>query len=688
MSIKKLLIIGFVSFTLVLSGCFSTDSDDDDDIVIPNDSVTVQTALDSLDALAGTTEIDSSMKYIKNETTYTLTEKDTTKDDTIKFTATISGNTAALVMTIVEESESVTVTMNTAKVIGTGSSFDGTAWQLTSVKMANSDTFATYTLTSTEIQVFYLYNSTVYAVENGVSIDSIFEVLALEMMGVEPIDSSEAIDTLAVIAGTDGIDSSMSYVVDGDVIGIFETSDTTDLDIDISAGELTLTMDLEDGSTLEENFELFLGAGSLEGSIWQLTDLAASNSDTSVSYSLASDEIFLAYFYNGKFYIVEKGVDLYDDVLSKLFDDLKGYGNPAGTWGVVKYYSMNIDSGDTSYYGDSIQLDSTYNIFTISSTSYKSYNYDDMEIEVNEIFEDFTKGGTFSLSDNESLTFIEDNGTLTIIFIEDNTKYGYGYSRDEFICEKYTGLLPPNHWVTDTADTVVATPITVGGSELYGILDSSNDENWYSFTAEAGKYYAIETTPTDSSLATYFEIMIEYIESSTGLPVTVFEDGGETALFKASASIIYYIGISPYQANGGDYNIKIKELDIIATPTAAIGNWWVTSFIEEGDTNTFTNQDLTMMYTKVTTDSVTLWMNEGSGFNKMSTNAMFTSDNKLLFGDMEFSYATTDTTFRLYVTEGSDAGIDVLMSKYVGDIFPPAGVASRATKSEKIKLFK
>lgn len=684
MSLKKLLVVGFITFALTLSGCFTTDSDDDDDV--PIDSVDVQTALDSLATIAGTAGIDSSMKYVKSGNTFTLTDKDTaSSDDTITFTATVSGNTSALVMTMDEDGDTITVTMNSTKIIGTGSSFDGTAWQLSSLVMKYDTLSATYTLGSTEIIIFYLTDGTTYMVEAGISIGDIFDSLANKIMVEDSISQTDALDTLASLAGSTGIDSLTTYIISGNTLTMYD-EDTMSLAYSISSKKLTMTVTMGD-MTLTESFNLLVGAGSsIEESVWQLESISVSNTDTSASYTLTSSETVLLYLKSGKLYEVENGIDLYDDVMNDLFDVVKGFGDPIGNWGVVSYYSMYIDSGDTSYYGDSVQLDSTYNIFTISSTSYKNYSYDNMEIEVNEILEDFSKGGTFVIGENETITVIEDDEILTITLIVDYTKDGYGYREEEFICQKYAGTIPPNHWVTDTADTMVATPIAVGGAAVYGILDSTSDENWYSFTATAGKYYAIEAIPTDSSSIEDLETIVQYIESSTGLPVTVSEEGGDIVLFKAGASIMYYVGISSYDTTG-DYTIKIKELDIIATPTAAIGNWWVNTFIEGGDTNTFTSQDATMMYAKVTADSVTFWMNEGTEFNEMSTSAMFTSDNKMFFGDMEFSYATTDTSFRLFVLEGTEVDIDVLMAKYVGDVFPPAGVISRAVKLDEIKLF-
>lgn len=682
MSIKKLLIIGFVTYALVLSGCFSTDNDDDgkDDKI---DSVTVQVALDSLASLAGTTEIDSSMKYVKSGVTFTLTEKDTTDDDTIIFDATISSNTASLVMIMVEKSESLTVTMNTAKVIGAGTTFDGTVWQLTSVAMASSDTSATYTLTSSEIQVFYLTGGTVYSVENGVSMDSIFGVLALQIMGVEPIDSTEALDTLASLAGTNGIDSSMSYVLSGDLLGIFETSDTTDMDVDVSAGELTLTMDLEDGSTIEEDFELVLGDGSIEGSIWQLIDVTASNGDTTIVYSLSSTESFFMYLNSGTFYIVENGVNLYEDVLSDLLDALEGFGDPKGTWYVKIYENLYIKT-DTSFSSDTLYGDSVYTIVEIDSDIFKTMDYDSdemiIEVDIEDI--DISAGGKFEFDANNSMEVSEKDSVLTITIISDYTDYGEGYHEETFICMPYNGTVPPVYWVVDTSFTTTAIAITTDGTPVQDTILTSEEIKTYKFSVEAGKVYqVVGASDNDDSDA---DMDIYYMDGT--LKVFVSDEEDEMML-EPSSNMTYFIDVASYD-DTLYYSIFVKAITVIPTPTAVIGNWYCSSF-PTSDTSVLTfNQDSSVFYSTLTADSITVYMMVIGVKQNMKDAIYFASGNKCYFFGEEFDYVLTDTTMSMI---GNDMAFT--WKTFTGTSFPPDkyvdfGILQALLGDNRNKLFK
>lgn len=662
MSIKKLLTIGFIILSLVFAGCFSTDSDDDNKKDNPIDSVTAQTILDSLAELAGSTEVDSSMIYTKTGTTFKMWEKDSaSEDDTITFTATISGNSAALTMLFVEEGESVTVTMNTSKLLGTGATFDGTAWQMASIKMATSDTFAIYTLGASEIEIFYMTAGKVYMVENNVSIDSIFEILALEIMGVEPIDSTEALDTLATIAGTDGIDSSMSYILNNNTLGIFETNDTTNLGIEISAGELTLKMDLDDGSTIEEKFDLFMGSGSVEGSIWQLTDVTASNNDTSVDYTLSTNEVFLAYFNNGKFYVVEKGVNVYEDIISSLVDALIGYGNPVGKWYVEIYENLYIKT-DTSFSSDTLYGDTVFTILDISAGKFITYDYDDEEmvIEVEEHMVDVSTGGTIILDANKSIEVMEEDGVLTFTIVSDYTDYNEGYHEETLICKPFTGTIPPAYWVVDTAIYDSATLLTTDGSVDTGFIDSSNDVDIYKFNAEAGKVYQIVGAELDEDANIGMDL---YYMNGT-LKVYVKDEENEL-MIKASSAMTYYIDVYTYD-DTLNYTIFVKTIDAITTPAGVINNWYCSSMpISDSFALTFT-QDSSVFYATITSDSITVYMQSNGVKQTMTDIIVFANGNKCYFFGEEFDYALSGTTMSM---TGSDMAF--VWTVFSGTSFPP-----------------
>ncbi len=618
--------------------------------------------LDTLAVLAGSTEIDSSMVYTKSGSTFNMWESNSTDADTMKFTVTVSGSNATQVMTMVEGTDTITLSMQSSKVSGAGSSYEDIAWQLTSATMTGFDTSASVALADTEIVVFYFSLGKLYMVENGTSMNDIFSDLGSAIMGVDPIDSAAALDTLSSLVTSGKIDSMMTFTTTGDTITMIDSSDTIKGTYDVSGDELTITIGMS-GVTIKENFKLLVGDNDIEGGVWILTSLDVTVSDSTVSYNLSTNEVVGLYLNNGNVYSVNENFD-FEDIVSDLIEQAEGYGTPTGTWYVKYYETTDIwnDGADTNYYSDSIVGDTVYTIMEITSSSLKTYDYDDsaMVIEVIEGMIDVTAGGKFDLDYGESMTVKEKNGTLIITLIEDFTEDNGSYSEEKMTCEKYTGTIPPTYWLVDTTLTDSAITLLTDGTVDSGSIDTTDEVHVYKFTAEAGKVYQIvSSTESDSS-----DVDIT-IYNMNGVLKDIVTDGENEVMIKAESNITYYIDVSSYD-DSIDYKIYVKAIEVVATPTGMINNWYCSNFPDTSSSSLAFEMDSSLFYATLTADSITVYMMNKGLKEQMKDAIYFASGNKCYFFGDEFSYTLSGSVMTMV---GSDMGF--VWKVFTGTSFPP-----------------
>lgn len=629
-------------------------------IEIPIDETTI---LDTLAILAGTTEIDSAMVYIKNGSIFTLLESDTIDNDTISFTTTISSGTAAMVMQIIEEGDTITVTINTGLIVGDGLTFDGSAWQVTSVSMNAMDTTVSLTLSATEIIAFYLNNGTSYMIQNGSTMDSIFNELGNSIVGGDPIDSTKAIDTLASLVTSSGIDSMMTYSIIGDTITMLDAIDTMVAAFDLTSGELSLIFSLDKG-VLVETFKLVAGtAGDIDGGVWQLSSMSVTIGASTETYTLQSNEVVALYLNNGKIYEVEENVD-FEAIVDELILKAEGFGNPTGTWYVKYFETMNVwNNGiDTSVDIDSLINDTVYTIVEITSSSLKTYDYDDslMVIEVTEQMIDVSAGGIFEFSSDYKMIVKEKSGELEIVIVEDRTNDGGDYNEEVLTCYKYTGTVPPAYWTVDTTVVSSAKLLATDGTIDTASIDSMEEVDQYKFIAEAGNVYQIVVGSESDNAG--IDMDVYYFDGT--LKTFIYEDEREV-MIKTSSAMTYYIDVYS-NSDSIEYTISVKEITVIATPTEAVNNWYCSAMpISPTDSLKFL-QDSSIFYATLSADSIKIYL-MNNGVKETMTDAIFFSPgNKCYFFGEEFDYTLSATTMGMV---GSD--MSFVWTVFTGVSFPP-----------------
>ena len=112
-----------------------------------------------------------------------------------------------------------------------------------------------------------------------------------------------------------------------------------------------------------------------------------------------------------------------------------------------------------------------------------------------------------------------------------------------------------------------ATRISVG-SRVNGVIGTSSDEDYFSFQAERGRRYTIETSiPSDSDVDTVITLY-----SANGSVLEEDDDGGagraSKIVWTAPSSATYYVGVEGHSTTTGGYRLLVSSRATTPTPTA------------------------------------------------------------------------------------------------------------------------